>query len=184
MGEPPQHPQPPQPPGTQQKRRRWLIVVVIIAVLLLVLSHFNKQSNNAGQTSTAKGSGSPSVVFSSFHVGDCVTWNQYVASAPPRVVPCSTSHIFQVTGSTVMPGGQFPKVDQLSAAVSLGQCHSLAIAWLGGEPYPVGKYNSEGLAPTRQGWAQGDHALWCGVAISVPHSSIWVSSTGSAEGSG
>jgi len=171
----------------QRPHRHWLRWFLVVLVILVVLASVRSHDNTSSQTPAAGGtarSGPPSVVFNSFHVGDCVNWNQYVGDAPPHVVPCTTSHIFQVTGSTEMPGDQFPKADQWQALVSLGQCYSLAITWLGGQPEPVGKFNVVTLKPTRQGWTQGDHTAWCGVAITSPHSSIWAPSTGSAEGSG
>lgn len=149
----------------------------------------SKLGSSEGSTTTApprhttSATSRGTVVEKSYRVGDCVMWDQSVANAQPEVVPCQRPHIFQVTGSFKMAGNRFPTAGQWQAVLNLGQCQSYADVWLGGTP--SGKYQVASLRPTPQSWADGVRTVWCGVAIpSAPSSSVWLVSSGTAEGAG
>jgi hypothetical protein len=84
-----------------------------------------------------------------------------------------------------MPLGKYPAADQWNALDSLGQCQSLAVAYLGGETYPEGKYKAASLDPTPEAWLNGQHYAWCGVTLgSSSTGALFPISVGSAEGVG
>jgi len=143
------------------------------------------QAREQGKTSTTTTTNVP-IRWRNFRVGSCVMWNQAVAGSEPRVVPCTQSHIFEVTGRGYMLAGRYPNQNQWSALDDTGgKCYKLGVAYLGGEPYPRSRYAIDSLIPMPNAWSGGEHFAWCGLILgSSQYSSNWGASRGTAKGTG
>ena len=176
-----------------------ILAVVIVSVLAYRALHKSpSRASSQGTTTTTKApqptsttsTGSSAVTSTTlsrivqargYSVGDCVGWDQAIVSAPPRVVPCEDSHIFEVTGQADMPPGSYPTPSEWSSVDDTGQCYALAVDYLGGPTAPTGKFVAASLEPTKSAWSSGQHYAWCGVTLAGGKNGQFPASTGSAR---
>ena len=175
------------------------VILVIVLVALVAIKVHRSLSASAVTTTTvastvpALGANSvplgsststtaqSTVEAQSYNVGDCVTWDQSVTDAPPEVVSCKQTHIFEVDGQADMPPGKFPSAAEWKVLDSSGQCYALAIVYLGG--LPTGSYAAASLDPTPSAWSNGQNYAWCGITTGGGTDNAFLPSVGSAKGS-
>jgi Septum formation len=108
-----------------------------------------------------------------YAIGDCVKWDQDVATTRQRdvrIVNCEVAHLYEMVGTTVVPkpwnDGPFPK-DQESGRMIESACQVLAEKYFGGPIDPFGFLEVTGISPSEQGWLQGYRNIFCGLARRV-----------------
>ncbi len=129
----------------------------------------------------------------SYHVGDCVRWDQGASPALERqtsVVPCSDTHLIEIIGGARIPAGDlapFPDEAQWDA-YRQQLCAPMAQPYLGYPLDPAGRYGIASLQPLERAWRSGERQLWCGLGARWPDgrpassTQVFYAFTGSVKG--
>jgi hypothetical protein len=119
----------------------------------------------APQTTVAPGATTPaggSTSALSPQVGQCIrdpVPDQVTALTTIEVVDCAVPHAAEVIANVAVPGSTFPGDQQLDATAETS-CKSEFQLFVG-IPYDSSVLNMNYVAPTEEGWANGDHAIDC-----------------------
>lgn len=183
-GRPPEH-------GSRSRKRRWITVTAVVTVAALLgyivwLTGRPSHASSAGAPLTnatpspnpapsiapsPNGLGTPTpqpTELSNWQetrpIGQCVTWQPY-ERAPITAIPCSDTHLAQITGN-IDVSGRFGKAWPGLAAlkqVGVEVCAAPFQAFTGASPaagYALG-YAPGSLHPLEDSWDRGAHHITC-----------------------
>lgn len=163
-------------------RRVWLMGTLLSASVLLAACSSASQPHKPPSTTVKAPAASRSLKA---EAGDCVDWNENDANATLTAVDCSNPHHFEVAGKLKLEDSDYPGDDAISAKAD-ESCAPIVTGYLGQPLDPEGRFQSDTLLPSSEGWKAGDRNVFCGVTeLSPPDDQaqrVEIRRTGTARG--